>query len=94
MATKVERGGIESCIAKVNTAIETLNQAASDVNTAMNELPAYWEGAAYDKARGTYEEEYQPLLTVTVPEAVGSFRDYIRHCMDTILEIDSQLAGA
>ena len=93
MATKVERGGIEACIVKVNAAIETLNQAASNVNTAMNELPAYWEGAAYERARGTYEEEYQPLLTVTVPEAVSSFRDYIRNCMETILEIDSELAG-
>ena len=93
MATKVERSGIESCIARVNTAIETLNQAASDVNAAMNELPAYWEGAAYERARSTYEEEYQPLLTGTVPEAVSSFRDYIRGCMETILETDSELAG-
>ena len=93
MATKVERGGIESCITRVNTAIETMNQAASNVNTAMNELPAYWEGAAYDRARATYEEEYQPLLTHTLPETMGNFRDYIRGCMETILEIDSQLAS-
>ena len=93
MATKVERSGIEACITKVNTAIETLNQAAADVNSAMNELPAYWEGAAYEKARTTYEEEYQPLLTTTLPETISSFRDYIRGCMETILEIDSELAG-
>ena len=93
MATKVERAGIEACITRVNTAIETLNQAAAGVNSAMNELPAYWEGAAYNRARATYEEEYQPLLTTTLPEAVSSFRDYIRGCMETILEIDSELAA-
>ena len=74
MATRVERAGIESCIAKVNAAIEELNNAAREVNQAMNELPNYWEGAAYDKARAVYEEQYQGLLTNTVPKAVEDFR--------------------
>ena len=52
----------------------------------MDELPNYWEGAAYDNARSTYEEEYQTLLTTTVPEAVGNFRDYINQCMEKIIE--------
>ena len=59
----------------------------------MDELPNYWEGAAYDNARSTYEEEYQTLLTTTVPEAVGNFRDYINQCMEKIIEIYEQLAG-
>lgn len=51
MAIRVERSGIESCISKINVAIESLNDAAKDVNNSMNELPNYWEGAAYDSAR-------------------------------------------
>lgn len=93
MATRVERAGIESCISKVNSAIEELNSAAREINASMNELPSYWEGAAYDKARSTYEENYQTLLTTTVPEAVESFRDYINACMEKIIEIDEQLAN-
>lgn len=93
MATRVERNGIEACISKVNAAIEELNNAASEINKAMNELPQYWEGAAYDKARATYEENYQGLLTNTVPKAVEDFRDYINQCKDKIIELDQQLAG-
>ena len=59
----------------------------------MNELPDYWEGAAYDKASSTYEDEYKTLLTTTVPEAVESFNDYIDKCMKKIIEIDEKLAG-
>lgn len=93
MATRVERAGIEACISKVNQAIEELNAAAKQVNDSMNELPNYWEGAAYDKARAVYEEQYQSLLTNTVPKAVEDFRDYINQCKDKIIELDQQLAG-
>lgn len=93
MATRVERSGIEACINKVNIAIESLNQAASDINSSMNDLPNYWEGAAYDNARNVYEEQYQQLLTTTVPKAVEDFRDYINQCMQKIIELDQQLAG-
>lgn len=93
MATRVERTGIEECIKKVNAAIEQLNSAAADIDKSMEELPNYWEGAAYDTARSTYDSEYQPLLTKTVPEAVESFRDYINQCMEKIIEIDEMLAG-
>lgn len=93
MAIRVERSGIESCISKINVAIESLNDAAKDVNNSMNELPNYWEGAAYDSARNTYEEQYQKLLTSTIPKAVEDFRDYINQCMEKIVEIDQQLAG-
>ena len=88
-----ERAGIESCIRKVNEAIEQLNSAAAAIDSAMNELPEYWEGASYDKARATYEEAYRNLLITTVPNAVGDFRDYINGCMEKIIEIDEQLAG-
>jgi len=93
MATRVERSGIESCVGKVNSAIEQLKSAASEIDASMNDLPNYWEGAAYDKARSIYEEEYQKFLAATIPEAVENFRDYINQCMNKILEIDEQLAG-
>lgn len=93
MATRVDKAGIEGCVSKVNVAIEALREAAKDINTSMNELPNYWEGAAYDKARSTYEEEYQTLLTTTVPTAVENFRDYINQCMEKIIELDQQLSG-
>ena len=71
MATRVERGGIEECVKKINSAIEQLTSAATEINSSMDEL----------------------LLTTTVPEAVGNFRDYINQCMEKIIEIDEQLAG-
>ena len=93
MATRVERGGIESCVSKINSAIEELNSAAHQINQSMNELPSYWEGAAYDKARSIYESDYQQLLTTTVPQAVEDFKTYIDQCMQKIIELDNQLAG-
>lgn len=93
MATRVERTGIEDCVKRVNEAISMLSTAASDIDKAMNELPEYWEGAAYDNARRIYEDEYENLLTTTVPEAVSSFRDYINTCMAKIIDLDNQLAG-
>ncbi len=94
MAVRVEREGIESCIETIKDAIVELENAASQIDKSMNELPQYWEGAAYDKARDVYEDEYQKLLTKTVPDAVGSFKDYIDQCKNKIIEIDEQLSGA
>lgn len=88
MTIRVEKEGIESCISKIRGAIDTLKEAASTIDTTMGELPAYWEGAAYNKAEETYEEQYKTLLTQTVPEFVEDFRSYINTCMQTIIEID------
>ncbi len=93
MATRVERTGIEGCVKKIKSAVKELNSAAKTIDDTMNELPDYWEGAAYDKASSTYEDEYKTLLTTTVPEAVESFNDYIDKCMKKIIEIDEKLAG-
>ena len=59
----------------------------------MNAIAEYWEGEAYNKARATYEEEYQNLLKNTVPDAVDNFRAYIEQCKDKIIEIDMMLSG-
>lgn len=93
MATRVERSGIESCISRINGAIEQLEAAANVIDRTMGELPQYWEGAAYESAKATYEGEYKTLLTSTVPTAVGEFRGYIEWCKNKIVEIDNQLAG-
>lgn len=93
MTTGVERSGIEECVKKLNATIEQLNAAALKIDNTMDELSNYWEGAAYVNARRVYDEEYRRLLTITVPEAVESFRDYISRCMEKIIEIDEQLAG-
>ena len=77
MAIYVEREGIETCIRKIQDAIEQLQSAASDIDKTMGELPTYWQGAAYDKASTTYVEEYQTLLTKTVPDSVDSFNSCI-----------------
>lgn len=93
MATRVERSGIEDCVAKINNAIEELKSAASNINRTMDELPNYWEGAAYEKARNVYDDEYKEMLITTVPNAVDSFKSYIDQCMQKIIELDNQLAG-
>ena len=93
MAIYVEREGIESCIKKIQSAIEELESAASSIDKTMGELPTYWQGAAYDKAQATYVEQYQTLLTKTVPENVDSFKQFMNNCKDTIVDIDTQLSG-
>ena len=93
MAVYVEREGIEGCIGKIQSAIEQLESAASEIDKTMGDLPTYWQGAAYEKAQNTYVEEYQTLLTKTVPESVGNFKEFINSCKDTIIDIDNQLSG-
>lgn len=93
MAVYVERTGIESCISKINSAIEELYNAASSIDASMNELPTYWQGAASDSAQATYAEQYKTLLTKTVPEAVEEFKGFINQCKETIIEVDTQLSG-
>lgn len=93
MAIYVDRTGIESCISKINTAIQELYNAASSIDASMNELPTHWQGAASDSAQATYAEEYKALLTKTVPEAVESFKGFIDKCKDTIIDVDNQLSG-
>ena len=90
---RLERDGVESCIKKITEAIKELDGAAKTVERTMNELPQYWEGSAYDKARETYEADYRTLLTKTVPEAVEKFNEYIQQCEKKIIEIDTMLAG-
>ena len=93
MAIYVEREGIEACITKIQNAIEQLQAAASEIDKTMGDLPSYWQGAAYDKAATTYIDEYQTLLTKTVPDSVDSFKQFINGCKDTIIDIDTQLSG-
>lgn len=93
MAIYVEREGIESCIAKIQSAIEQMQAAAAQIDQSMGDLPNYWQGAAYEKANNTYMEEYQKLLTETVPDSVDSFKQFINGCKETIIDIDTQLSG-
>ena len=44
-------------------------------------------------SRYSPKDQYQGLLTNTVPKAVEDFRDYINQCKDKIIELDQQLAG-
>lgn len=93
MAIYVEREGIESCISKIQGAIEQLQAAAAEIDRTMVALPEFWKGAASDSAQNTYAEEYQTLLTKTVPDSVDSFKQFINNCKDTIIDIDNQLSG-
>lgn len=91
MAIIVKEEGIESCISKIQSAIEQLQTAASDIDKTMGELPTYWQGEAYNKANNTYVEEYKTLLTKTVPENVDNFKQFIIECKKTIADVDSTL---
>ncbi len=91
--TRVQRDGIEECVRTINGAIEQLTEAAGTIDTTMNNIGEYWEGSAYDNAMNTYGENYETLLKTTIPQSVTEFKDYINKCMETIIEIDNQLAG-
>ena len=93
MAIYVDREGIEGCIKKIQSALEQLQRAASEIDKTMGDLPTYWQGSAYEKAQAKYMEEYQTLLTKTVPDSVDGFKQFINGCKDTIVDIDTQLSG-
>ena len=91
--TRVQREGIESCVSKINTEIENLISAANNIDSTMNSIGEYWEGFAYDNAMDTYHTDYEKLLKETIPNSVTEFKEYINKCMETIVDIDNQLAG-
>lgn len=93
MAIYVDREGIDQCIARIQSAIEELKTAASQVDGSMNEITAYWKGQAADSAQNRYAEEYKTLLTKTVPDQVDTFKQFIDECKKTIIDIDNQLSG-
>lgn len=93
MEIRLDAGGVEECLGKVSAAIDDLSKAATDIDTAMSSLADYWKGAAYDHTMSVYESEYKSFLNETIPTNVESLRAYIQKCKDTILEVDSQLAG-
>ena len=93
MEIRLDSAGVKECLSKVSAAIDELNKAASDINTAMNSLGEYWAGAAFNHTMEVYEGEYKTFLTDTVPKNVESLHSYIQKCNDTILDVDSQLAG-
>ena len=93
MGIKLIEEGVNECVGRVTSAIDALDAAAKEINTAMGDLAEYWECAAYDHTISTYEAEYQTFLTDTVPTTVESLRDYIEKCKDTIIDVDAQLAG-
>lgn len=93
MAIYVDREGIEQCVAKIQSSIEELNNAARQIDGTMAELSAYWKGSSADKAQTTYSYEYKTLLTKTVPDQVDSFKKFIDDCKKAIVETDAQLSG-
>ena len=41
----------------------------------------------------TYEDVYKNKIMVEIPERLNEYRDYINNCMNTIIKVDTQLAG-
>ena len=90
----LDRAGVDSCITKVNSAIQELHAAAQAIDAAMGDLPNYWQGASSDSAQNTYAENYKNMLTKEVPETVESLKDFVNKCKEAIIEVDTQLSGA
>lgn len=93
MPVYVEREGIESCISKIQNAIEEMTETAKSIDTSMTELEEYWKGAAFDRAKGTYEADYQELLMDTIPARLTEFKEFINKCKEEIINIDEQLSS-
>ena len=89
--TRYDKEGIEQCTNQIKVAINNLIEAANAVDKTMQQLPTYWEGPSYEKANSTYEAEYRPFLTKTVPDSVEKFNQYIEDCKKAIIELDEQM---
>ena len=68
---------------------EGIEACITKIQNAIEQLQA----AASEIAATTYIDEYQTLLTKTVPDSVDSFKQFINGCKDTIIDIDTQLSG-
>ena len=70
----LEREGVDTCIKAINDAIEALKDAAGSIDgTFMNELGGFWQGDSYNKCMETCQQDYQAMLTKTVPDMAAEF---------------------
>ena len=94
MAIYLDREGVDTCVSAISKQIEALQSAASSIDsTITGEMGNYWSGSSYDKTQTTYSEEYQTMLTTTIPEMVEQLNDFINSCKEAIVQVDEQLAG-
>lgn len=95
MAIFLDREGVETCVSAISKQIEALQSAAASIDsTVTSDMGNYWSGNAYDKTMTTYAEEYQTMLTTTIPDMVQQLNDFIDGCKEAIVQVDEQLAGS
>lgn len=95
MAIYLDREGVEECVRKISSAIEELKTAATDVDGVfMDEIGHCWSGNAYEKCMNTYQDEYQTMLTKSVPDMVDQLNKFVDECKNAIVEVDNQLSGS
>ena len=91
--TRVYKEGLEAQIGQISGYIQEMQDEANLINTVMYQLTENWDGQAYDETMATYEDVYKNKIMVEIPERLNELRDYINNCMNTIIEVDAQLAG-
>ena len=91
--TRVNRPGLEAQITSISNLINEMQDEAMRIDGVMYQLTENWDGDAYNNTMSTYETDYKAKITCEIPERLNEFRDYINNCMNTIIEVDAQLAG-
>jgi len=90
----LDKASADKVITDVNTSISEMEEVARKIdNLIANQLPEYWKGVSADKAQSTYAEEYKDFLQRKVPEMVNALNDYMKQCVQSITDVDNQLAG-
>ena len=90
----LDKAGAENVVSSVNQQIEALKEAAEKIDgDIMQQMPGYWQGNAHDKAESTYVDQYQNFLKVQVPDMVNQLNEFMRTCVQSIADVDTQLAG-
>lgn len=90
----LDRAGAEDCISKMNAAIGKLSEAGKEIDAAMVALREnYWKGNAAASTEARYSEQYKPMLTKNVPDAVEQLKNFINDAKKSIEAVDEQLTG-
>lgn len=92
-ALYLDKPGIDSQVQVVKKLIAEIEAEVRNIDNTVLAMPENWRGNSSQKAQNAYREDYQRLITVTVPDALKALQGYIEDCVRAIDETDRQLAG-
>lgn len=86
--------GANGVVSDINGLIEEIQKTANLIDgKVLKDLPLYWKGHSAEKTQLDYTEQYQKIITSTLPTALDELKTFMSNCIGAINQTDMQLSG-